>query len=78
LGSEGCEPFVAVCDSEAIKSSDDVKLRIVLCLAKSFQGFLDQRDRVAVLNSHSIQTAVVNAEAETTPWLLNKCKGAMG
>ena len=55
-----------------VKSGDNIKLSIDFGLLKPLKGLIYKRYRVLVLNYNSVKSSIVNAELDTSSWLLSK------
>jgi len=59
IGIEGCLLFVSGLDTYVIETPLDIKLYEVLGSAKLEDEFGDEGEKVSVLNSYSVQHAIV-------------------
>ena len=70
--------FFTLCHLDVVECEDNVKLGVSNCLAELIQSFLDQWQKVTVLDSDGIQASIVHAEMQSTFWLSDKedwCSG---
>jgi len=58
--------------SEAVKGGDNIELSIDFGLAKLLKSLMYKRYGVSVLNYNSVKSSIVNAELNTSSWLLSK------
>ena len=58
-----------------VKSGNNIKLNINFSLTKPLKSLIYKRYRVLVFNYNSIKSSIVNAELNTSSWLLGKKDG---
>ena len=71
-------PLFTLCHPDVVECRDNVKLGVLNCLAELIQGFLDQWQKVTVLDSDGVQASIVHTEMQSTSWLSdkeNRCSG---
>jgi len=82
IGTEGCLPFVSGLDTYVIETPSDVKLGEVLGSAELGNELGDEGERVPVLDSYSVQRAIVLDQPEQAILLFNEehwgCDGGLG
>jgi len=76
IGMEGCLPFISGLDTYIIETPSDVKLCEVLGSMELGDEFRDEEEGAPVLDSYSIQYAIVLDQLEQTILLLIKNTGA--
>jgi len=75
VGTESRLPFISGLDAYIIEAPMDVEFREVLGSAELRDEFGDERERVLVFDSYSVQRAIVLDQSERTIFLLNKEHG---
>jgi len=65
-------PFVTFLYLKAVKGGDNIKLSIDFGLAKPFKSLTYKQYRVLDFNCNSVKSSIVNAELDTSFWLLSK------
>jgi len=58
-----------------VKGGNDIKLSIDFGLTKPLEGLTYKRYWVLVLNCNSVKSFIINAELDTSSWLLSKKDG---
>ena len=75
LAKTQCEcgfPFITFPYLKAVKGGDNIELGIDFGLAKPLKSLTYKRYRVLVLDYNSVKSSIVNAELNTSSWLLSK------
>ena len=82
VGTEGCLPFISGLDTYVIETPSDIKFCEVPGSAELGDEFRDEREGVPVLDSYSVQCAIVLDQLEQTIFLFNEehrgCYGGLG
>ena len=65
-------PFVTFPYLEIVKGGDDIEFSINFGLIKPLKGLAYKQYWVLVLNRNSVKSSIVNAELDTSPWLLSE------
>ena len=82
VGAKGCFPFISGLNAYVIETPADIKFYEVLGSVELGDEFGDKGEGVSVLDSYSIQRAIVLDQPERTIFLLNEehrgCYGGLG
>ena len=82
IGTEGCLPLISRLDSYIVETPSDVKLGEVLGSMELGDKFGDERERVPVLDSYSVQRVIVLDQLKQAILLFNEehwsCDGGFG
>jgi len=72
VGAESCLPLISGLDAYIIEAPTDVEFCEVLGSAELRDEFRDERERVSIFDSYSVQRVIVLDQSERTIFLLNK------
>ena len=72
MGLESSFPFFTICYSEKVVGGTNIQLSIIFCLLEAHQRFLQEREKISILDYTGIKGSVIHVELKRAIALLNK------